>query len=278
MQHSNRAGCRRILEENMLNRLVEKIELTICGKNETRTGLRVRTIALAVGAAVALGAVTGCESESKDFGGSAQPLVGWPGTNNPPNTNNEAIPATATAPAVAPASAPAPASSKSLVLQEGDTISVDFPGAPSFNIVQMIRRDGKVTLKSYGEYVAAGKTPADMEEELKKIYEKQLVNNEVSVTVQSSGFVVYVMGAIGRPGKLVSDKPLSPMEALIESGIDTTRSNLKAVTVIRTDASGHTEKFKLNLYNGIHKKGAQMPSFTLKPNDIINVPERFSFY
>jgi polysaccharide biosynthesis/export protein len=247
----------------MLNRWLDKIELTSCGKNETRPGARTGTIAVALCAAVAMVAVTGCQSETKDFGGSASPpVVGWPGTNSPAATNA----ALSTMPG------------KSLVLQEGDTISVDFPGAPNFDISQTIRRDGKVSLKSYGEYVAAGKTPTEMEEDLKKIYEKQLVNNEVSVTVQQSAFVLYMMGAIGRPGKLTSERPLTPMEALIESGVDPARSNLKSIRVIRTDASGHTEKYKINLYGVLHKKGEQMPAFALKPNDIIFVPERFSFY
>ena len=68
------------------------------------------------------------------------------------------------------------------------------------------------------------------------------------------------------------------MEALIEAGIDTTRSNLKSIQVIRTDNAGHTDKFKLNLHNVLHHHDAQMPDFTLKPYDIINVPERFSFF
>jgi polysaccharide biosynthesis/export protein len=169
-------------------------------------------------------------------------------------------------------------SSKSLVLQEGDTIKIAFPGAPNLDTVQIIRRDGKITLQMVGEYDAAGKTPATMEADLKKLYGTQLVNNEVSVTVQSSAFVIFVMGAVNRPGKLVSDKPLTPMEALIEAGIDASRSNLKRIQIIRTDNAGHTDKFKLNLYKVLHKENEQMPSFTLKPNDVINVPERFSFY
>jgi protein involved in polysaccharide export with SLBB domain len=129
-----------------------------------------------------------------------------------------------------------------------------------------------------GEYDAAGKTPAGMEAELKSLYGSQLMNNEVTVAVQSSAFVIFITGAIGRPGKLVSERPLTPLQALIESGVDDTRSNLKAIQIIRTDEAGHTVHYKLNLYNVLHKMDAQMPTFVLKPYDIIRVPERFSFY
>ena len=174
--------------------------------------------------------------------------------------------------------APASAEPKSLVLQEGDTIKIDFPGAPNLDTTETVRRDGKITLQMIGEYDAAGKTPADVEADLKKLYAAQLVNNSVSVTVQSSAFVVYVMGAVTKPGKIISDRPLSPLQALIEAGVDDTKANLKAVQIIRTDAAGHTEKFKLNLHKVLHNPDAQMPDFILKPYDTINVPERFNFY
>lgn len=169
-------------------------------------------------------------------------------------------------------------SSKSLVLQEGDTIKVAFPGAPNLDTIQSIRRDGKITLEIIGEYDAAGKTPAAMEADLKKLYGSQLVNNEISVTVQSSAFVIYVIGSVTRPGKIVSERPLSPLEALIEAGLDNAKSNLKSVKIIRTDVNGHTEKYTLNLHKVLHKKAGQMPAFTLRPYDIIEVPERFNFY
>jgi hypothetical protein len=85
------------------------------------------------------------------------------------------------------------------------------------------------------------------------------------------------MGAVLKPGKIISDRPLNILEALIEAGIDNTKSNLKGVQVLRLDKEGHAEKFKLNLYKVLHTKNEPMPSFTLKSDDIINVPERFSF-
>jgi protein involved in polysaccharide export with SLBB domain len=61
-------------------------------------------------------------------------------------------------------------------------------------------------------------TPSDMEKELVKLYASQLVSKEVSVTVVSSTFVVFVSGAVIRPGKIISDHPLSALEAIMEAG------------------------------------------------------------
>src|ERR1039458_6827658 len=78
-----------------------------------------------------------------------------------------------------------------------------------------------------------------MEKELVKLYAPQLVTKEVTVLLESSTFLVYVTGAVARSGKLVSDRPLTALEAVIDAGVDYSRANLKSVTVIRSeDVSG----------------------------------------
>lgn len=167
-------------------------------------------------------------------------------------------------------------STASLVLHEGDTIRISFPGAPRLDSTQVIRRDGKITLEMMGEMRAAGLTPHELEQDLLKLYDSQLLDKEVTVSVPSSIFIIYVTGAIGHNGKLTSDRVLTPLQAVLEAGIDSTRSNLKRVIVIRTTEGGNTERFKLNL-NKVLKHGEPSDPFTLKPMDIIFVPEKFSW-
>jgi protein involved in polysaccharide export with SLBB domain len=76
------------------------------------------------------------------------------------------------------------------VLHEGDVVSVSFAGAPDLNTVAPIRRDGRITLKSFGEFKAAGLTPPEMEKELIRLYGSQLQTKEVTV----GGAVVGVPG------------------------------------------------------------------------------------
>jgi polysaccharide export outer membrane protein len=164
----------------------------------------------------------------------------------------------------------------SLVLHEGDTIRIDFPGAPNLNTVQAIRRDGKITIEPVGEIQAAGYSPHELEQQLLKLFDEQLVEKEVNVSVVSSAFQIYVTGAVGRTGKLISDHVLTPLEAVIEAGIDQQKSNLKNVTVIRIDENGDTKRFKLDL-DKVLKLGDRQDPFTLKPLDIIFVPEKFQW-
>ena len=171
--------------------------------------------------------------------------------------------------------APEAAKPEVIVLREGDSVRITFPGAPNLNVVQQIRRDGRITLPLKGEFQAIGLTPADMEKELLKLYGPELQTKEVNVAVEASAFPIYVTGAVLRPGRINADHPLTALEALMEVGIDYTRANLKAVRVIRTE-NNQTQHHTLNLKRVL--QGQQDTQFKLKPQDILYVPEKFSWF
>ena len=161
-------------------------------------------------------------------------------------------------------------------LREGDTLVLTFPGAPNLNTTQQIRRDGMITLPLAGELTAAGLTPAQLEKQVLKLYEAQLQTKEVIVTLQSSSFPVFVTGSVLRPGKVLSDHPITALEAIMEAGgFDFNKANLKSVVVIRHEES-QVRNFKLDLKPALHGKHSE--PFYLKPSDIVYVPEKFSFF
>src|SRR6266496_2543010 len=135
----------------------------------------------------------------------------------------------------------------SVKLTEGDTVSITFPGSPDLNTAQRIRRDGKIDMKTVGEIQAAGKTPKELEKEILKLYEKDLVLKEVSVTLQSSSYPVFVTGSVMHPGKVMADKPISALEAIMEAGgFDNAKANMRRVGVLRNE-EGQLKHFTLDL-------------------------------
>jgi polysaccharide export outer membrane protein len=162
-----------------------------------------------------------------------------------------------------------------LILREGDTVRISFPGSPNLNTIQQIRRDGKISLPMVGEFRASGLAPADLEKELVKLYAPQLVTKEVNVTVESSAFFVFVTGAVGRPGRVAFDRPITALEAVIDAGVDYSKANLKDVTVIRRQGT-HEERRHLNLKKELQGGGGE--PFFLQPSDIIFVRERFTWF
>ena len=164
-----------------------------------------------------------------------------------------------------------------VVLREGDTIKIAFPGAPNLDTTQQVRRDGKITLSLGGEVVAAGKTPAELEKEILKLYNDQLTVKQVVVTVTSATFPVYVSGAVLRPGKLLADRPVTVLEAIMEAGgFDHARANLKKVTVLR-EVEGKITSYLVDMSKVLQGDPTSKP-FYLKPNDIVHVPQKFSWF
>lgn len=163
-----------------------------------------------------------------------------------------------------------------ILLHEGDTVKVAFPGAPNLNTVQQVRRDGRITLPIIGELRVIGMTPADLEKELVRQYGPQLQSKEITVSLESVAFPAYVTGCVLRPGKIQSDRPLTALEAVMEAGgFDYLKANLKKVRIIRTE-NGQTQHIELNLKGVL--KGGDADNFKLKPSDIVYVPERFSLF
>ncbi len=163
-----------------------------------------------------------------------------------------------------------------LSLREGDVLSISFPGAANLNTTQQIQRDGKIALPLLGELKVAGMTAAEIEKELIKQYATQLVSKEVTVTVVSAAFPVYVTGAVLHPGKITSNRPISALEAIMEAGgVNHTTADLKAVTVVRQEGD-HTKQYRLNLRDVL--RGVKSQPFYLKPSDIVFVPERFTWF
>lgn len=178
-----------------------------------------------------------------------------------------------TAQMAAPQTAPTP---EVLTLKEGDVIRISFPGVPSMDTTQQVRQDGRVSLPMQGEYLVTGKTTEGLTKELEEFYAPKLVSKEVMVTLVSSSFSVYVIGAVLHPGKVQSDRALSAFEAIMNAGgFDTSRANMQAVTIIREE-NGQTRNYTVNLQ--LILEGKSTSPFYLKRADTVFVPERFSWF
>jgi polysaccharide export outer membrane protein len=161
-------------------------------------------------------------------------------------------------------------------LGPGDVIKISFPGAPNLESTQPIRRDGRINLVMVGEVVAADKTPAQLETELVQLFSTQLVSKEIKVTVISSSFAVFVIGAVMRPGKISPDRAITAFEAVMEAGgFDNSRADMKSVRVIRSEG-GTTVNFTLNLKTVLDGKPGE--PFFLKSYDTVYVPEKVVWF
>jgi polysaccharide biosynthesis/export protein len=217
------------------------------------TRCRFVLVALLPLALIAAGLLAGCENQSSSDA-----------------SNSLKMPAAKTG-------APTANTNESLTLREGDVVKISFPGSPTLDTTQEIRRDGKINLPlGVGDVEAAGMTPTALEKKLVDLYAPQLSSKQVTVQVESSSFPFYVTGMVLHPGKILTDHPITALEAVMEAGgFDYTTADLKDVTVIRRE-NNIMRNYKLNLKAVLN--GRQTDPFYLKPDDIVYVPERFNIF
>jgi polysaccharide export outer membrane protein len=157
-----------------------------------------------------------------------------------------------------------------VVLSPGDVIRISFTTAPEMNQAQKIRADGKVSLPAVGQVTAAGKTLAQLESELKRLYSSQITNTDVLLTLDSAVIEVYMAGAVRSPGKQVFDRPTTLLQAIMQAGGPNAFANMKSVRVIRL-TSGVQRMQLVDLRPTL--AGEPTRPFYVKNGDIVQVPQ-----
>ena len=176
------------------------------------------------------------------------------------------------------ATPPQPESPKytNIILREGDVLAITFPGSTNLNTVQQIRRDGMISLPLLGDVSVVDLTPAEFQDKVIKLFDPQVATRSVLVSVQSSAYPIFVTGAVQRPGKMLISEPMTVIDAILDGGgFDYQRANMHKVRVVR-QADGKTERFVLDLQLVLDGKNTK--PFYVRPNDIIFVPEKFTWF
>lgn len=158
------------------------------------------------------------------------------------------------------------------LLQVGDIIKIslehpEWRGKPPFE--QRIKEDGSITLPYINKVMAARKTPAQLEDEIRKAYLDQKYYKHLSVIVMSTeNRFFFVYGFVKLPGRYPYVGDLTVTRAIATAGGFTEFSKKDSVTISRQD--GTTEK--VDCEKAEKNPALDVPVF---PGDTINVPRRW---
>jgi len=164
---------------------------------------------------------------------------------------------------------------KAYTLGKEDVLQIVVRNQPEFSGQFVIGPDGKIQYSFVGDIESAGLTKEELKEKLIKELDRFVKLPEVSVAIIAyRSKNVYVMGAVGRPGKYpMKGDIISLRDVIIESGMPTEVAALRRVHIIKPDPSDPTST-KVNLY-AILYKGKLEDNFDLVPGDIVVVPTTF---
>jgi len=158
-----------------------------------------------------------------------------------------------------------------VTLQPGDVIEVKFFYTPELDVTQMVRPDGKIALQLVGEVGVQGRTPAEVQQGLLRLYQAHLKDPEIAVVVRSlHNQRVFVGGAVLAPGIIQIPARTTVLEAIMQAGgFNLEEAEVRNVIVIR-HRDDKRYAYKLDLKDAI--KGEDTEPFFLEPQDIVYVP------
>ncbi len=164
--------------------------------------------------------------------------------------------------------AAAPSGQETYLLGPGDAIEITVFGQPDLSHTVTIKPDGTIALPLVGEVAAAGRTTAQLEKDLTKLYLKYLRAPSISIAVREFRTSrIYVLGQVNRPGEYQLKPSAGVLELLAAAGGPTTRADLAKAVLIR----GKTETQQLDLLGAI--KQSKDPDVALEPGDVVYIPQ-----
>ena len=183
-------------------------------------------------------------------------------------------------PAVVPPSAVQPAGLPEYIVGPQDLLAVSVQGVPELTRDVIVDQDGTFDFPYIGRVLAGGKGVRAIEADLKgKLSPRYLVNPVINVDVKAfRSQVVYVFGAVARPGSIRIAGNATLMSVLAEVGFSTRSGSV--ITITRWPKGAKASGPAANAPNAetirVNRKDIEFgsaQSIPLQDGDTINVPE-----
>ena len=155
----------------------------------------------------------------------------------------------------------------------GDQLDIKLFFNPELNETILVRPDGKISLQLIDEVQAAGLTPAQLDDELSRLYAQELRRPSVTVIVKSfTGLRVYIGGEVTTPSLIPLTPGMTPLQAVMNAGGFKETAKPAGVIVIRKGPDNRPIPLRVDLQRIID--GESTPEdLQLQPYDIVYVPK-----
>ncbi len=141
---------------------------------------------------------------------------------------------------------------------------------PELSRVVPVRPDGMISLPLAGEIMAAGKTPAELQQGLAKTLGPFIRDASVAVLVREvNGPQVFVLGEVTKPGGFPLRGPVSVVQAIALAGGRTEFAG-DDVVWLRQKPDGATDRVELSFKDLV--KGEAAGALWLRGGDVLYVP------
>jgi polysaccharide biosynthesis/export protein len=133
-----------------------------------------------------------------------------------------------------------------------------------------VRPDGKISLPLIQDIAAAGKTPAELSQEIQGRLKEYMSNPSVTVIVREINSIkIYLLGEVAHPGPIAPRSEVRLLQAIAMAGGITPFGGKKKIAVFRKTSTG--EKVIEVSYQGIVSGKHPDGNLILEPGDTVVV-------
>jgi polysaccharide biosynthesis/export protein len=163
------------------------------------------------------------------------------------------------------------------LIQPNDRLTIDVYKNPDLTRAITVQPDGLISIPLVQSIRAAGLTPAQLKIELEKRLKEYLEVPTVTVIVDAiQSYRIYVIGKVQKPGVIISERPLTVLQALALAGGFQDYSKKDQITIVRTispQAGRGQQDIKYPFdYEKVVEGPKQTQNIFLSSGDVVNVP------
>ena len=163
------------------------------------------------------------------------------------------------------------------LIQPNDRLKIDVYKNLDLTMMVTVQPDGLISIPLVQSIQAAGLTPAQLKVELEKRLKEYLEVPTVTVIIDAiQSYRVYVTGKVQKPGVIVSERPLTVLQALALAGGFQDYAKKDQITIVRTISPQVGRGQQDIKYPFDHDKvidgTKQAQNIFLLSGDVVNVP------
>ena len=164
-----------------------------------------------------------------------------------------------------------PASDGGYEIGPEDALEISVWKDDTLKAASLVRPDGGISFPLVGDIMVAGKTAAQVREELAHRLEKYVPEPVVTVSVtRVASYRIYVIGRVNKPGEFPLGRPVDVLQALSLAGGMTPFAVEDEIRIIRK-VDGRSVSYPFD-YARVRRRGDLSQNITLKSGDVLLVP------
>jgi polysaccharide export outer membrane protein len=157
------------------------------------------------------------------------------------------------------------------IIQPNDILQIFVWKEPTLTSKVLVRPDGRISFPLVQDIQAAGLNPTQLKDKIEASLKEYIEIPTVQVIVEAiQSYRVYVEGKVGKPGAIMSEKPINVLQALALAGGLLEFASQPDIVIIRNSGE-ETTLYRFN-YPEVIKGRNFSQNMLLKSGDVVVVP------